>query len=321
MIMKVIVLGNSLKEKHKEMVRETALKAGAELCFADKESDIPDDFKDAEVIYGYGMETAKTSMDLKWLSVPSAGVDYLMGPGAFANKDCILTNSSGSYGVSIAEHIIAVSLMMMRKLTRFHRETINGVWGSPQPQKSLKDCRITALGTGDIGCCFAKRAKAFEPASLTGVCRSGKCDEKSFDRVLSIDRLDEVLPDTELLVMSLPGTPETKNVLSRERIELLPEGAFIVNVGRGSAIDEDALADSLDNGHLAGAALDVFHTEPLPGDSRLWKTENLLITPHVAGNLTVDHTLDTNVEMFCENLSNYAEGRPLNHVIDRTRGY
>ncbi|MCR4807815.1 MAG: D-2-hydroxyacid dehydrogenase [Lachnospiraceae bacterium] len=319
--MKVIVLGNSLKEKHKEMVRDTALKAGAELCFAGKESDIPKDYKDAEVIYGYGMETAATSKSLKWLSVPSAGVDYLMGPGAFANKDCILTNSSGSYGVTIAEHIIAVSLMMMRKLTRFHRETIKGEWGIPQPQKSLKDCRITALGTGDIGCCFAKRVKAFEPASLTGVCRSGKCDEKSFDRVFSIDKINEVLPETELLVMSLPGTKETMNVLSRERIELLPDGAFIVNVGRGSAIDEDALADNLDNGHLAGAALDVFHTEPLPKDSRLWKTENLLITPHVAGNLTVDHTLDTNVEMFCENLLNYAEGRPLNHVIDRTRGY
>jgi phosphoglycerate dehydrogenase-like enzyme len=195
------------------------------------------------------------------------------------------------------------------------------VWCSPQPQKSLKDCRITVLGTGDIGRCFAQRAKSFEPTNIIGVCRSGKSDSPAFDRVLSVNGLDNILPETDLLVMSLPGTPETENILSRERIGLLPQGAYVVNVGRGSAIDEDALADSLDDGRLAGAALDVFRNEPLPEDSRLWKTKNLLITPHVAGNLTLDYTVDTNVEMFCENLINYAEGHPIKHVIDRNKGY
>ena len=124
-----------------------------------------------------------------------------------------------------------------------------------------------------------------------------------------------------LLVMSLPDTPETRNTLSRERIALLPEDAYVVNVGRGSAIDEDALADSLDSGRLAGAALDVFRTEPLPEDSRLWNTRNLLITPHVAGNLTADHTIGRNVEMFCEDLDNYASGRQLRYLVDRSLGY
>ncbi len=319
--MKIIVLNGFLKENHIEKIKKVSESVGAELCFAKDEGEIPEDFADADIVYGFGMNIAKTSKNLKWLCVPSAGVDYLMKPGTFANEECLLTNSSGAFGVAIAEHIIAVSLMMMRKLTLTYEESLRGEWGSPKPQKSLKNCRITALGTGDIGICFAKRVKAFEPESLTGVNRSGKNVDTSFDRIVRIDVLDEVLPDTDLLVMSLPDTAETKGILSRERLELLPKGAYIVNVGRGTAIDEDALADLLDSGHLAGAALDVFQSEPLPSDSRLWKTENLLITPHVAGNFTLDHTLDRNVDLFLEDLVNYAEGRPLNNLVDRQKGY
>jgi phosphoglycerate dehydrogenase-like enzyme len=319
--MKIIVLNKSLKEGHIDKIRKTAERIGAEVFFGKDESEIPAEFSSADVLYGFGMETAKKSKDLKWLCVPSAGVDYLMKPGCFANEECLLTNSSGAYGVTIAEHMIAVSLMMMRNMTVIHEESLRGEWGSPRPQRSLKDCRITVLGTGDIGRAFAKRARAFEPAAVTGVSRSGICDDPSFDKVLKISELDGILPGTDLLAMSLPDTPETRNVLSAERLALLPEGSYVVNVGRGSAIDETALAVFLESGHLAGAALDVFHTEPLPKDSPLWKIKNLLITPHVAGNLTLDHTLDKNVDMFLEDLENYAEGLPLKHLVDRNKGY
>ena len=319
--MKVIVLSNLLKQKHIDFIKKTADEVGAEVCFVESEDKISEEFKDAEVLYGFGVKTAATSKSLKWLCFSSAGVETLLKPGAFANEDCILTNSSGSYGVSIAEHIIAVSLMMMRKMTYNYALALKGVWGERLPQKSLKNARITVLGTGDIGGCFARRARAFEPASLVGVCRSGNCDEPVFDRVMSVGALDEVLPETDLLVMSLPDTAETRGILSRERLALLPKGAFIVNVGRGSAIDEDALADALEAEHLGGAALDVFQTEPLPEGHRLWTTKNLLITPHVAGNLTIDYTVDRNVEMFCEDLLNYAAGRPLAHLVDKKRGY
>ena len=319
--MKVIVLSRVLEERHIEKIKKTAVEAGAVLCFVEDEKDIPEGFSDAEVLYGFGTEYARNNTALKWLCAPSAGVDYLMGEDAFANKECLLTNSSGAYGVTIAEHIITVSLMMMRKLTLTYEESLRGVWGSPKPQKSLKDCRITVLGTGDIGTCFAKRAKAFEPQRIVGVNRSGKCPDLCYDCISVISDLDQVLPETDLLVMSLPDTKETKGILSRERLSLLPKDAYIVNVGRGSAIDEEALAELLDKDELGGAALDVFQTEPLPSDSRLWKTKNLIITPHVAGNQTLKYTLDTNVDLFCEDLLNYAKGLPLKNLIDRTKGY
>ena len=320
--MKILVLNPAITQEHKDRIKASAAKHNAELAFAASEADIPAGFEEPDIVYGFGVNIARSCKKLKWLCVPSAGVDFICKPGSFANEDCILTNSSGAYGVSIAEHIIAVSLMMMRCLTVYHSQILSGIWGTERfHQKSLKGARITVLGTGDIGTEFAKRAKVFEPAQIIGVCRSGECRESSFDKVLKVDALDGILPQTDLLVMSLPATPETEDILNRKRIEALPDGAYIVNVGRGNAIDEDALADNLDNGHLDGAALDVFKTEPLPAESRLWKTDRLLITPHVAGNLTLDHTLDKNVEMFLEDLDNYFEGRDLRYIVDRKKGY
>ncbi len=319
--MKILVINNMLEQKQLDQIKNVAVSLGHEVFFYKAEAEIPQSNFDADIIYGFAPSIVKTSKNLKWLCVPWAGVDSLMVPGYFANEDCLLTNAAGAYGVSIAEHMIAVSLVMMRRLDEFMAETRAGQWKLPRPQKSLKDCRITVLGTGDIGSTFAKRAKAFEPASIVGVCRSGKSSQPVYDKVLPVSQLDAILPETDLLAMSLPATVETRGILSRERMALMPEGSYIVNVGRGSAIDEEALADALDSGHLAGAALDVFQTEPLPEGNRLWKTKNLLITPHVAGNMTLAYTKDKNVSMFLEDLENFTKGARLHYLVDKKLGY
>ncbi len=319
--MKILVINNLLEQKHIERISQATKQLGAEVFFYNSEKEIPDSNFDADIIYGFAPSIVKSSKSLKWLCVPWAGVDSIMVPDYFANEDCLLTNSAGAYGVSIAEHMIAVSLVMMRRLNEFFEETHEGKWLSPRAQKSLMGCKITVLGTGDIGTTFAKRARAFEPAQIIGVCRSGKSSEAVYDKVLPVSELDSVLPETELLAMSLPATAETKGILSRERLEKMPQGAYVVNVGRGSAIDEEALADNLEKGHLAGAALDVFQKEPLPADSRLWKSKNLLITPHVAGNLTLPYTKDRNVEMFLEDLKNFTEGKALHYLVNKKLGY
>ena len=319
--MKILVINNLLEDRHIELIKKAAEKAAASLFFYKGEEEIPQSNFDADIIYGFAPSIVKTSKNLKWLCVPWAGVDSLMAPDYFANEECILTNSAGAYGVSIAEHMIATSLVMMRRLNEFFEETCEGKWLKPRPQKSLKNSRITVLGTGDIGTTFAKRARAFEPLQIIGVCRSGKSSESVYDKVLPVSELDSVLPQTDLLAMSLPATPETTGILSRQRIALMPEGSYIVNVGRGSAIDEDALADALESNHLAGAALDVFQKEPLPEGHRLWNTKNLLITPHVAGNLTLPYTKDKNVDMFIEDLDNFVNGKPLRYLVDRKLGY
>ena len=136
------------------------------------------------------------------------------------------------------------------------------------------------LGTGDIGTEFARRAQAFHPACITGVRRTVRSSDPAFTSIHAIAELDSVLPETDLLVMALPSTAETAGILSRERIALLPDSAFVVN-----------------------------------------RAKNLLLTPHVAGNMTLGYTCDKSVQMFCDDLENYAAGRPLAHLVDRKRGY
>ena len=186
--------------------------------------------------------------------------------------------------------------------------------------RSLHGARVTCLGAGDIGTEFARRVRAFHPASLTGVSRSGRANA-DFDAVHPVTELDQLLPETDLLFMSLPSVSDTVNILNADRMALLPKGAYVVNVGRGTAIDQDALIAALDSGHLAGAALDVVVPEPLPADHPLRKAKNLLLTPHVAGNMTLGYTCERNVQLFCENLENYAAGRPMHHLVDRRKGY
>ena len=170
--------------------------------------------------------------------------------------------------------------------------------------RSIYGSRITVLGAGDIGTNFARRAKALGAAHICGVSRSGRNGDPAYDRMLPQQQLDQVLPETEILVMALPAVADTAGILSRERIALLPREAIVVNVGRGS-----------------GAALDVVVPEPLPKDHPLWSTRNLLLTPHISGNMSLGYTCDRNLDMFCRDLDNYAAGRPLEHRVDRKRGY
>ena len=187
--------------------------------------------------------------------------------------------------------------------------------------RSICGSTITVLGTGDIGTNFARRAKALGAKTVYGVRRTKKAGDAAFDAICAMDELNDILPQTDILVMALPGTPETVNTLSRERIALLPRHAVVVNVGRGSAVDQDALIEALNAEQIAGAALDVMVPEPLPEDHPLWSAKNILITPHVSGNMSLGITRDLDVDLFCNDLANYAAGRPLQQLVDRKQGY
>ena len=238
----------------------------------DQFEEAKDCLQHCEVLYAHSADLLRAApATLKWYCCSFAGVDlYCKDPGLFANPDCLLTNSN-VYGVTIAEHVVMVTLM---------------------------------LGA----------------AKIVGLSRSGK-PHPAFDEVYPISALDDVLPRTKILVMALPSTPETVHILNRERIALLPADACVINVGRGTALDQKALAEALNSGKLAGAALDVMDPEPLPQDDPLWDARNIILTPHVSGNMTLGYTCDENVARFCADLENYAAGRPLAGLVDRNRGY
>lgn len=312
-----------LTQDHRLRIQQAAQAAGFTPYFftSDQFDQAKACVQHCEILYGHTPALLRSApATLKWCCTPTAGVDlYCADPTLFANPDCILTNSNG-YGVTIAEHVVMVTLMLLRQMPAYLSCAARHDWGAPMPIRSIRDGSFTVLGTGNIGVNVAQRLHGMGAASVLGLSRSGRPVE-GFDQVLPIARLEEVLPRTQVLIMALPSTAETVNILNRERIALLPETACVINVGRGTALDQDALVQALNSGRLAGAALDVMMPEPLPEDHPLWSARNMIVTPHVSGNMTLGYTCDLNVEMFCQDLANYAAGRPLNGLVDRARGY
>ena len=312
-----------LTPAHKAQIEKAARETGFSVHFFDL-----DQFEEAraclqhcEVLYAHDLALLKAApASLQWYCCSFAGVDiYCKDPSVFANPQCLLTNSSG-YGVTIAEHVVMVTLMLLRRMPEYEAVVRRHSWSRQLPIRSIRDNEFTILGTGNIGTNVAQRLRGMGAAKITGLSRSGR-PSADFDQVLPISRLDEVLPETKILVMALPSTPETENILSRERIALLPPEAYVINVGRGTALDQDALTEALNSRRLAGAALDVMVPEPLPPDHPLWNARNLILTPHVSGNMTLGYTCDVNVEMFCRDLANYTAGKPLVNLVDRALGY
>lgn len=317
---KLAVYEPFLEKRHKEKMRAAAEKHGFEVRIVDNPEEERAFLTECEVVFGHLPEIARTSSALKWICTPFAGVDQFLKPGAFANPEALLSNSSGAYGVTISEHVIMMLLDILRRQPEYRRIVANHEWKRDLLIRSIKDSRITLLGTGDIGLETARRLKAFLPACINGVNRSGKNPDNCFDRILTQDAWEQILPETDVLIISLPGTKESFHMVGERQLSLLPDGAVIINVGRGSVIDQEALIRELKSGRLQ-AGLDVFEKEPLEKDNPVWELPNLLITPHTAGNMTLAHTVNRIVEMFLEDLDAYCAGQKPKRLIDRTRGY
>ena len=312
-----------LTDAHKAQIQKTAEELGFAPHFftLDQFEEAKACVQDCEILYAHSPDLLRAApATLKWYCCSFAGVDpYCKDPAIFANPDCILTNSN-VYGVTIAEHVVMVTLMLLRRMPEYEEVVRNRSWSNQLPIRSIRDNEFTILGTGNIGVNVADRMRGMGAAKIIGLSRSGR-PHPAFDEVHPIADLDKVLPDTKILVMALPGTAETIHILNRERIALLPKDAYIINVGRGTAIEQEPLIEALNEGRIAGAALGVMAPGPLPHDHPLWSAKNLSLTPHVSGNMTLGYTCDTNVAMFCEDLKNYAAGKPLNGCVDRTKGY
>ncbi len=275
-----------------------------------------------EIIYGnLSPRRVREFPNLHWLCLDSAGADKYVDESIYPNPDVVLTNSSGAYGVTISEHVLMVTLMLLRHMPLFQASAAAHAWHPAVPIRSIYGSRITVLGTGDIGTAVAQRVKALGARQVVGVRRRQQPADPAFDRIVTYRELAEILPDTDILISAMPHTPETAGIISRENIALLPPHALIVNVGRGTAVDQEALAEALRGGKLAGAALDVMVPEPLPAEHPLWTTPNLLLTPHISGNMSLPYTCDIDVELFCEDLARFAQGQPLHQVVNRNLGY
>ena len=321
MARRILVHIAALTAAQRERLTAAAAARGFEACFRDDRASALEAAGDAEILFTADAGLLDAAPKARWLCVPSAGAENYLKPVLEDRGGVRLSCSSGAYGVTIAEHIVMVTLTMFRRMGEYQAVVANRGWRRDLPIHSIRGARVTLLGTGDIGRETAIRLRAFGPASIVGVNRRGRAPEGLFDAVYPIARLDEVLPRTDLLIMSLPHTPDTVGLMDAKRLGLLPRGAYLVNVGRGSALDQAALVKCLKAGALGGAALDVFETEPPRPDDPVWDCPGLLFTPHVAGNMTLPYTVDRIVDLFIEDFERYCDGQPLARDVALREGY
>ena len=253
---------------------------------------------------------------LKLIFLTSAGLDSLT-PFSWLPSGTVLMNNRGTHAAKAGEFAIMSLLMLANRVPAMVTHQRQGVWrklwGSVLSGRS-----VTVVGLGTLGGAAAEQARRFGMA-VTGV-RANPAPHPACETVIGTDALDDVLPQTAFLVLACPLTDATRGLMNRERLERLPSGAGVVNIGRGELVDQDALCDLLDNGHLSGAVLDVFTPEPIPPNHRLWSTPNLVISPHTSSDDPATYNPQS-LDIFLDNLRAWRDGRPLPNRFDTTRGY
>lgn len=319
-MIKAYCITKYLSEDNMRAISEACEQYGYDMTFFGTSEQAAGKVSDGEVLYCNNARLIDRMPQLKWCHSSSAGVNNFIATGAFGNGDVILTNSSGAYGRAISEHIIMVTLLLLRRMNEYSEIIAAREWKQNLKIRSIYGSNIAIVGTGNLGSTAAEKFKGLGAGSVIGFSRSGKAREP-FDEVYRIDDFEKRIGKADVVVMCVPDTPMTHGLLSAQRIAALPETAFVVNVGRGVTVDQEALVKALNDGKIAGAALDVAVPEPLPADHPLWTAKNCIITPHSSGDMGLQYSIDVTVEIFCENLRRYAEGAELVNVVDCDAGY
>ena len=258
----------------------------------------------------------KNSPNLKWIHCIAAGINHLI-PLNWMHEGLVLTNNSGIHSKKAGEYGLMSVLMLQNHLPKIITNQKNkkfvSLFSNPIAGKT-----VVVIGTGALG---GSMIKLLSPlgAKIIGVNKKGG-NVEGCSKTYKIDKIDSILPEADILYLAVPETPETKNLINLDRLNLLKSTCGIVNIGRQSAIDYNALCEKLKKNQLAGAILDVFDPEPIETNSKLWDIPNLIITPHVSSD-DGDSYIRLTLELFVKNLKLFIENKPLLNQIDKKLGY
>lgn len=296
------------------------LGTGHEVTIGDSDADFAAGIAEAEVlITEIGVVASKFPCDaprLKLLFITNAGLDRL-APFDWVPPDVAVLNNAGVHALKAGEFAIMSVLMLANRVPEMVTHQRAGrwhkLWGAV-----LAGRRLTVVGLGSLGGAAALQGARFG-MHVTGV-RATATPHPNCAEVVTTAAIDRVLPTTEFLVLACPLTDATRGLMDRRRLGSLPRDAGVVNIGRGALIDQDALCDLLDEGHLSGAVLDVFTPEPIPEGHRLWNTPNLIISPHTSADDPNTYN-PRSLDLFFENLRAWREGRTMPNLFDPARGY
>ena len=259
--------------------------------------------------------------NIKYIHTASAGIDHIL-PEAMRlyGQGLPVSNSAGVYGIPIAEHLLALLLALSHRIGPSVRNMPAGRWGGVPRCREFHSATVGIVGYGDIGSHLAALLPPFGCTTLafkrTPMERPANVQELLYGE----DGLNELVGRSDYVAICLPGSPATQGLFSRERLARMKPGACLVNIGRGSIVDHEALADLIESGHLGGAGLDVTEPEPLPPEHRLWQMPGVIITPHISGP-TAPHWERRLAEWFAENLAAWAAGELLPGAVDKVNLY
>ena len=314
---KVFTIKNSHFEKAFEKFPE--IKDKVEIFIDWDEDNFNSSMSNANILLTWNFPTSnlkKVSPNLKWIHCISAGIEHLL-PLDWMFEGLVLTNNSGVHSKKAGEYGLMSVLMLHNHIPKIVTNQKNkkfvSLFSNPIAGKT-----VVLVGTGTLGSSMAKLIAPLG-ANIIGVNKRGRMIE-GCSKVITIDKIDTVLPDADFLYLALPETPETKNLISRERLDMLKSTCGIVNIGRQSVMDYDALCEKLTKNEIAGAILDVFTSEPIEKNSKLWNTPNLIITPHVSSD-DLGNYVKLTLDIFIKNLKLFISAKPLKNQVDKKLGY
>lgn len=295
---------------------EPHLPSDIQVVYVEKDGSFEGDVSDAEVFMMWGapdveFETVlQAAPRLRWMHTPSAGIDHLLTPAVRARPNIIFTNSPGLHAIPIAESVLAFMLSHARKLPELRAAQAERRWIAPDLHE-LYAQTLLIIGLGGIGQAIATRAAAFgmhvwgsrrTPQAVPGV-----------EQVVGMNAWRDLLPAADYVVIAAPLTPETQGMIDASALRSMRSSAYLINIARGAIIDEAALLTALQNGWIAGAALDAFSVEPLPPDSPFWTLPNVVVTPHCTWSSP--RMRERAAEVFLDNLARYRQGAALRNVV------
>lgn len=287
---------------------------------------IEEHLSEAEIIFTISLrpEQFAAARKLRWIHAPTAAVHQFLFP-EFVKSDVVLTNSSEVHGPVVAEHVLALIFALAKKIpqvTHWQRKrqwAQSAIWSEGPHPREIAGATLGLVGLGSIGRDVAKKAAALGMRVIAVREHPEKGRPEGVSRVVGLSQIDEVLAESDFVVLAVPLTPSTHALMNAARFAKMKTDAYLINVGRGPQVDDVALVDALHAKRIAGAALDVFEKEPVPPESPLWNLENLLITPHTAG--LTEKLWQRHYELFSENLRRFQARGPLLYVVDKQRGY
>lgn len=313
-----LIITIPMTEEDKKVIEEIVPFSKEDIEYLNAEDINQEILENCEIVLGnISVELLKNIKNLKWVHLNSAGVNSYFD---ILSEGVSLTNSTGAYDLALAEHALALIFALQKKITNYIENQQNTLWRDEGKVYSIYGSKTLIVGLGNIGKELGKKLNLLG-SHVSGIKKNLKNYPDYLENVYSLEMLGEILNQFDIVVSILPETSETVNIFNIEKFKKMKQDSIFINIGRGSAVVSDDLYFALENDIITGAAVDVVDIEPLPKEHKLWKSKNIIITPHVAGGYHLENTLENVRKLAIENLELYFSNKPMKNIVNLKKGY